>query len=131
MPETLAQPEKHVDLTMAAKLFPGDPSTACIWRWCRKGVKGRNGERVKLQHVRSGGKLFTTRQWADEFLAAIRQADDQHFSEAGEGGASCGLISQCGAPAPAPIVSHHQPRSARQRAAAIHQAELEVASWKK
>ena len=42
---------KYITLTEAAKVAPGRPSTSCLWRWCRKGVISRNGERVRLKHA--------------------------------------------------------------------------------
>jgi len=45
----------------------GRPSANCIWRWCRKGVLSRAGKRVRLRHVRIGGKIFTEAEWLNEF----------------------------------------------------------------
>ena len=68
-----------ITLTEAAKLLPGRPSVNCVWRWCRKGVLGRNLEHVHLQHVRMGGKIFTRREWLLEFGKAIATADSAHY----------------------------------------------------
>ena len=40
----------------------------------------RAGERLYLQHVRAGGKIFTTEQWLKEFFIAVAEADSQHFA---------------------------------------------------
>jgi hypothetical protein len=77
--------EKDVDsrfltLSQASKLAPGRPSTNCLWRWCRHGVRSRSGERVKLRHVRMGGKIFTSVEWLEEFGEHLAQSDSQHFA---------------------------------------------------
>jgi hypothetical protein len=56
-------PDQHIRLGEAAKIAPGRSSTHCLWRWCRKGVLARSGERVRLQHIRIGGKIFITPAW--------------------------------------------------------------------
>lgn len=71
--------EDHLSLTDAAKIAPGRPSTNCIWRWCRRGVLARSGERVHLQHVRIGGKVFTKAQWLDDFGRRLADADAEYF----------------------------------------------------
>lgn len=43
---------QYITLTEVANITPGRPSTNCVWRWCRRGVKSRTGERIHLQHVR-------------------------------------------------------------------------------
>ena len=72
--------DEHLTMTEAAKIAPGRPSTNCIWRWCRRGVLARTGERVRLQHVRIGGKIFTMARWLDEFGSHLAEADAVHFS---------------------------------------------------
>jgi len=82
--QTLQQPEaaaEYIGLADAAKLAPGRPSTNCLWRWCRRGVIARGGERVRLQHVRAGGKIFTTAPWVDEFVRRLASADEKYFNE--------------------------------------------------
>lgn len=69
----------HISLNEAARIAPGDVSPNCIWRWCRRGVLSRSGERIKLQHVRVGGKLFTTAQWIEEFGQRLAEADADYF----------------------------------------------------
>lgn len=71
--------DKYLDLTAAAKLAPGRPHTASIWRWCRRGVKSRGGARIRLQHIRAGGKLYTSAAWLTAFFAATAAADAAHF----------------------------------------------------
>ena len=71
---------EHISLTQGSKHAPGRPSTNCMWRWCRRGVLGRNGARVYLKHIRAGGKIFTTIAWIEEFGRGLAQADAEYFS---------------------------------------------------
>lgn len=72
-------PLEYVNLATVSKLLPSCPHPSCIWRWCRRGVKSRSGERIKLEHVRIGGKIFCTAAWLDEFGRRLAEADAQHF----------------------------------------------------
>lgn len=67
-------------LSQAARFVPGKTSPNAVWRWCRRGVLARSGERVHLQHVRLGGKLLTTRRWLDEFGERLAAADKTYFN---------------------------------------------------
>jgi len=71
--------ENLITLTNAAKIAPGRPSTNCLWRWCRRGVRARDGQRVRLQHLRIGGKIFTTLGWLEEFGRHLAEADTKYF----------------------------------------------------
>ena len=71
--------DEHITLTQAAKLAPGRPSSNCVWRWCREGVKAATGTRVRLKHVRFGSRIYTTRQWLNDFGLALAEADAAHF----------------------------------------------------
>ncbi|MCW5755599.1 MAG: DUF1580 domain-containing protein [Phycisphaeraceae bacterium] len=71
--------EEHITLSQAAKLAPGRPSSNCVWRWCREGVKAASGTRVRLKHVRFGSRIYTTRQWLNDFGLALAEADAAHF----------------------------------------------------
>jgi len=70
---------EYITLTQAANLAPGRPSTNCLWRWCRRGVLSRGGERVRLQHVRVGGVIYTTVHWLAEFGRTLAEADTRYF----------------------------------------------------
>ena len=72
--------DDYITLTQAAKLAPNRPSVNCLWRWCRKGVLARDGRRVRMEHVRIGGKLYTSAQWMAEFGQALAEADANYFS---------------------------------------------------
>ena len=71
--------DSYITLTEAAKLSPGRPSSCAVWRWCRVGLKSRNGERIKLRHSRVGGRIFTTESDLSEFFRAVADADRQYF----------------------------------------------------
>lgn len=73
------QTTELITLTEAAKIAPGRPSTNAMWRWCRRGVLSRGGERVRLRHVRVGGQLFTRLEWLEEFGAKLAEADARYF----------------------------------------------------
>ena len=70
---------QYLSLTQVADIAPGRPSTNCVWRWCRRGVKSRAGERVRLQHVRMGGMIYTTSTWLAEFGQRLAEADARYF----------------------------------------------------
>lgn len=78
------QASKLLTLADATKRVPGrngkrlDPST--IWRWCRIGIKSRSGDRIRLEHVRVGGRVFTTDDALSEFFARVAEADLAHFA---------------------------------------------------
>lgn len=72
---------KLITLTQAAKIAPGRPSTNCLWRWCRRGVLSRGGERVRLEHRRVVGKIYTAPQWLDDFGRRLAEADSRHFDQ--------------------------------------------------
>ena len=55
------------------------PSPVSIWRWARQGLKARNGERVKLGHVRVGGRLFIDGASLQPFFRALAEADQTYF----------------------------------------------------
>lgn len=50
-----------------------------LWRWCRRGCKGRNGTIVRLAHARIGGTIVTTRGDMDRFFNDLAEADLESF----------------------------------------------------
>lgn len=78
-PNTTSSPDPLIALPDAPALLPNRPHVSAIWRWCRRGVLSRMGERIRLQHVRLGGKLYTSRAWIDAFAAALADADTAYF----------------------------------------------------
>jgi hypothetical protein len=71
----------YLTLGQIAAEVPSRPHSSCVWRWCRRGVKSRSGERIRLEHVRIGGKIFSTAAWLNEFGRRLAEADAQHFDE--------------------------------------------------
>lgn len=55
------------------------PHYSALWRWAQRGLRARNGKRIRLKAVRLGRKLYTTRVWFDAFLDDLRAADLEHF----------------------------------------------------
>lgn len=69
------QNEKPITLTAAARLLPpgrrGQPvSLSCIFRWITDGVLLENGQRVRLEAARLGGRWLTTVPALERFAAA-------------------------------------------------------------
>lgn len=69
----------YLSLSQAARLAPGRPSSSATWRWCRKGLKARDGSSVYLKHVRVGRTVYTTASWLHQFFEAVAAADQKHF----------------------------------------------------
>jgi Protein of unknown function (DUF1580) len=64
--------ETLITLSQAAKRMPpsrnGSPvSFNCILRWVKKGSRGPDGERVRLEAVKVGGRLLTSREALGRF----------------------------------------------------------------
>ena len=73
--------EFNLTLSEASRLVPGRPNHSSLWRWCRKGVLARNGQRVHLEHRRFGGRIFTSAQALDRFSKQLADADLEHFED--------------------------------------------------
>ena len=71
-----------------------------IWRWCRKGLSG-----VRLEHVKIGGRLCTSREALNRFANALAEADEV---------------------AAPPLPTTPVARTDRQRATAIASAEAQL-----
>jgi hypothetical protein len=75
--------EQLVTLCEAAKLLPmlnsKRISANAIWRWCRKGVSG-----IHLEHVRIGGRIFTSPDALNRFVNALAEADVRRLNPAPE-----------------------------------------------
>lgn len=69
------QPTEYLSCAEAGKLAPGRPAACTVWRWATKGTETRQGK-IKLQHVRMGGKIFTSAQWLKEFSVALAAANE-------------------------------------------------------
>lgn len=83
-PKTLEPDHEYLTLTEAAKQAPGRPSSNAVWRWARRGVLARTGERVRLRHIRLGGKILTRADWLHDFASTLADADAAHFDERSE-----------------------------------------------
>lgn len=63
--------EQLISLTEAARSIPpigGVPvAPGTVWRWCMRGCRGR-----RLEVVRRGGRLATTREAVQRFLEAVQ-----------------------------------------------------------
>ena len=66
---------EYITLSKAAKICPMRPSTNVVWRWCRRGLTSRSGEKVYLRHVRIGRKIFTTANWLRDFFNNVAWED--------------------------------------------------------
>ncbi len=77
--ESMNDLQAYLTLGQASKLAPGNPSTNCIWRWCRRGVLARSRQRIRLRHIRAGGKVMTTAAWIAEFCSTLAKADAAYF----------------------------------------------------
>lgn len=62
-----------VSLTDAAHQVTGRPSASAIWRWCRRGVLARDGSRIRLEHRRVGGKIYTSCAWLASTSSVVRR----------------------------------------------------------
>ena len=82
MAQTPQNPDVYLTLSEAAKLAPGRPSANAVWRWARRGVRSRAGHRVYLHHIRAGGRVLTRRDWVEDFMTELAEADAEHFRDA-------------------------------------------------
>ena len=73
--------ECKVTLAQAAARCPTRPHIASVWRWCRKGVKSAAGGYVRLEHVRIGGRIYTSSEALERFFAAVAAADLEYFRD--------------------------------------------------
>ena len=69
-----------LSLSDAAYRCPGHVSQSAVWRWARKGLKARSGIRLRLRHVRVGGRLYTTQEDLAAFFADLAEEDAKHFA---------------------------------------------------
>lgn len=51
-----------------------NPST--VFRWAKKGVTAPDGTQVRLESIRIGGRLFTSREAYGRFLGNLATADE-------------------------------------------------------
>ena len=65
----------RLTLTEAARVVPGRPHASTLWRWARRGIRARNGQRIRLRHQRLGARVYVTRDWLDQFATEVAAAD--------------------------------------------------------
>jgi hypothetical protein len=58
--------EHLLSMTAAAKLLPGRPNVATLWRWRTGGCRGH-----RLETILFGGRRYTSREAIKRFLGAI------------------------------------------------------------
>ena len=75
-----------LSLEGVAKAIPAvdgrQPHLASVWRWCRKGLMARNGQRIHLRHTRIGRRVVVPADAVVEFLDALSVADAAYFADA-------------------------------------------------
>jgi len=64
--------DELLSLPAAAKLLPGRPHAATLYRWTRRGVRG-----VRLETVLIAGRRYTSREALDRFIATTSAADGE------------------------------------------------------
>jgi len=105
--------EQLCTLSKAARLLPRlngkHPSSNAIWRWCRKGVGG-----VHLEHVRVGGRIFTSAEALNRFVNRVAQRDIER------------LRAPSAAPPATPAAARKRPRARMSAEAARRHAEAEA-----
>jgi hypothetical protein len=69
-----------ISLAEASHHVTGTPSASAVWRWCRRGVLARDGSRIRLEHRRVGGKIYTSAPWLDAFTKTLTDADTAYFA---------------------------------------------------
>ena len=66
--------EELLSLSEACSSLPRidgkSPHSSTVWRWCRKGVRG-----VRLEYVRLGHRICTSREALNRFANALARAD--------------------------------------------------------
>ncbi len=66
--------ETILSLREAAKAVPSidgrKPAYGCIWRWCHRGIRG-----IRLEHVKLGGKLATSKEALQRFFSKLTELE--------------------------------------------------------
>ena len=73
--------ECKVTLAQAAANCHTRPHVSAVWRWARRGIKSAAGTRVRLEHIRIGGRIYTSLGALDRFFQAVADADLEHFAD--------------------------------------------------
>jgi hypothetical protein len=90
--------EEMLTLTEAARVLPTGHGKAIhistLWRWCRKGIKGR-----RLEYVRAGRRIFTSKEAIGRFMSLL--AEDDARDSAADTKTGCSPRFGCGPKSPA------------------------------
>jgi hypothetical protein len=108
MPE--AAPE-YLTPNQARPLFPGRPSISAMWRWATRGCH-HGGQVIRLPYTRCGRRIFLTREGIQQFLDALRTADE---------------AAAQAEPAQTPKIPIERPLSRREKDIAAARQRLEMA----
>jgi len=68
-----------ITLSKAANMCPIKTTRQSVWRWCRKGLVSKSGERVYLEHYRLGREILTTEENLIQFMENTADADKPYF----------------------------------------------------
>lgn len=49
------------------------PHPSVLWRWCFHGLRGPGGARIRLEHVKAGGAVCSSREALRRFFAALTE----------------------------------------------------------
>jgi hypothetical protein len=68
---------------LPARRGGGRLNLCTLWRWALKGLKARDGARIKLQTLRVGETLCTTEGWLRQFFESLTAHDPELANETG------------------------------------------------
>jgi hypothetical protein len=78
---SISQIRERIYLTAAMAGQETDKHPAVVIRWIQKGAPLKNGERLRLQAVRTPGQWLIKPEWLEAFLTALA-ADRQQTNDA-------------------------------------------------
>ena len=70
------KPKDLIPIRQCVSLFPVPPRLQSVYKWCRDGIKTRDGQRVHLHTVRSGGRIFLTEKDVKAFVERINEQNE-------------------------------------------------------
>jgi len=74
--------ERLLTCSEVARAAPRRVSSQSVWRWCRYGLIARDGTRVRLEHLRQGGRVLVPESALHPFFRALAEADARYFDAA-------------------------------------------------
>lgn len=89
MSDRSTETPNYLTMAEAANITPRRLGSATIWRWARRGLRTQGGGTIKLQHVRIGGRLYTTELWLHEFFRKTAEEDMAGCSAAVDAAPAC------------------------------------------